>query len=78
MEGVLKSYQEQFRKAGFQNVKLVKQWTAIYYAMVAQVDVTIGTLMDALENQKVENQTLGKCLLVDDQRSDMVTFSSTM
>jgi arylsulfatase A-like enzyme len=62
MEGdVLRSNQKQFRKLGFQNVKLVKQWTAIYYAMVAQVDETIGSLLDTLESQKLDNQTIGTC-----------------
>jgi hypothetical protein len=43
---------------GFNQTEGVQQWTAIYYAMVEQVDVWVGVLLDELDKQAVANDTL--------------------
>ena len=62
MEGnVFRRYQEKMKRKGFQNETLVKEWSALYYGMVTQVDTWVGELMDELELQQVAQNTLGKC-----------------
>src|SRR5687768_8724436 len=45
--------QELFADKGFRDTKKVKEWTAIYYAMIEQVDEWIGVILDELEKQNV-------------------------
>ena len=55
--------QEFYKQQGFQNETFVKDWTALYYGMVTQVDEWVGELMDELELQQVAEHTLGKCMV---------------
>ena len=57
------SLQDYFLGKGLQNEKAVRQWTAIYYGMVSQVDAQVGELLDELARQKVDKHTLGKCTM---------------
>ena len=54
--------QNAYKQLSFQNETLVKEWTALYYAMVTQVDKSVGELMAELDLQQVAQNTLGKCM----------------
>lgn len=63
MEGsYFQNYQANFKRAGYQNEQLVKEWSAIYYAMVTAADKAIGVVLKELDRLKVAKHTLGKCL----------------
>ena len=50
--------QREASKQGYDNAKHVRGWTAIYYAMVEQVDAWVGVLLDELERQNVADNTM--------------------
>ena len=52
--------QDKMRAQGFGSAKKVQQWTAIYYAMIEQVDAWIGKILDLLDDVGQANTTLGE------------------
>lgn len=58
--GMFQNYQANFKRQGYQNEKLVKEWSAIYYAMVTAADRAVGAVLKELDRLKVANHTLGK------------------
>ncbi|GKY99138.1 hypothetical protein MPSEU_000869300 [Mayamaea pseudoterrestris] len=50
--------QEQSWAKGFNDSSKVQAWTAIYYAMVEQLDAYVGTILNELDVQGVANSTL--------------------
>lgn len=47
-----------YKEMGYQDVKKVKEWTALYYAMIEEIDDHIGNLFDKLEKYNVHHNTL--------------------
>ncbi|GKY99189.1 hypothetical protein MPSEU_000874300 [Mayamaea pseudoterrestris] len=52
------SMQRASRLKGFTDTRAVQEWTAVYYAMVEQVDVWVGRILDELEAQGLAEHTL--------------------
>lgn len=46
------------KRMGYDDPAKVREWTAIYYALVEEIDHHVGTLLDELERHGIENNTL--------------------
>ena len=44
--------------------EVVQGMTAVYYALVEEVDEWVGRLLDELDQLGLTNETMGKCALV--------------
>jgi arylsulfatase A-like enzyme len=50
--------QHKLEDAGYCEVDNVKEWTAVYYAMVEEIDTLVGIMLDRLDELGIANNTL--------------------
>jgi hypothetical protein len=50
--------QRRLEDAGYCEIDNVKEWTAVYYAMVEEIDTLVGIMLDRLDELGIANNTL--------------------
>jgi arylsulfatase A-like enzyme len=50
--------QQDLQDAGYCDADNVKEWTAVYYAMVEEIDTLVGTMLDRLDELDITDNTL--------------------
>ena len=50
--------QKKLMDAGYCNADNVKEWTAVYYALVEEIDTLVGIMLDRLDELGIANNTL--------------------
>jgi arylsulfatase A-like enzyme len=50
--------QERLKDAGYCNADNVKEWTAVYYALVEEIDTLVGIMLDRLDELGIADNTL--------------------